>query len=105
MKRNAPAIKLRSAILETSRINPAGSRPVPPNFIITTLPSNPLKMIFRALPASSGFIALICRRFRDLYRNTAKGKKEKHATFKYSIVSKAAFWLYLEEHEGKYKYR
>ena len=72
---------------------------VPPNLIITVLPPDPLKMIFRALPASNLFVAPVCRRFRDLYGDAIKEKK-KHNTYQYSIASEATLEQYLETEEG-----
>jgi len=85
-------------------INSVGVPQVPPNFINTVLPPDPLKIIFRALPASYRFVAPVCRRFRNLYGETIKEKK-KHNTYKYSIASEAALQLYLEEQDYKYKTR
>mmetsp|Transcript_18620 Transcript_18620/g.37060 ORF Transcript_18620/g.37060 Transcript_18620/m.37060 type:complete len:257 (-) Transcript_18620:27-797(-) len=70
---------------------------VPPNLIITVLPHDPLKMIFRTLPASNLFVAPVCRRFRDVYAEAITEKKKKHTTCKYSLASEAALHLYLKE--------
>jgi len=82
-------------------INSVGVPQVSPNLINTVLPPDPLKMIFRALPASYRFVAPVCRRFRNLFGETIKEKK-KHNTYKYSIASEAALQLYLETKVGGY---
>eukprot|EP00588_Corethron_pennatum_P032747 CAMPEP_0194349390 /NCGR_PEP_ID=MMETSP0171-20130528/107064_1 /TAXON_ID=218684 /ORGANISM="Corethron pennatum, Strain L29A3" /LENGTH=266 /DNA_ID=CAMNT_0039116835 /DNA_START=101 /DNA_END=897 /DNA_ORIENTATION=- len=93
----------RPAAAETALQNPVGVPQVPPDLINTVLPPDPLRMIFRALPASHCFIAPVCRRFRDLYGDATKEKKKKKhetyedPTYKYSIVSEAALQLYVEE--------
>eukprot|EP00588_Corethron_pennatum_P018619 CAMPEP_0194308900 /NCGR_PEP_ID=MMETSP0171-20130528/5863_1 /TAXON_ID=218684 /ORGANISM="Corethron pennatum, Strain L29A3" /LENGTH=79 /DNA_ID=CAMNT_0039061771 /DNA_START=207 /DNA_END=442 /DNA_ORIENTATION=+ len=75
MKRNASTMESRSAAVEISSHHPVGVPPIPPNLILTTLPSDPLKMIFATLPASHLSIAPVCRRFRDLYGDTLNKKK------------------------------
>jgi len=97
MTRNAFTMASQPTAVETPSQNPVGSPPVPPNLIITALPADPLKMIFRALPASHSFVAPVCRRFRDLYGDAKKEKKEKHTTYIYSIASEAALQTYLED--------
>jgi len=74
---------------------------VPPNLIITTLPPDPLKMIFKALPSSNYFVAPVCRRFRDLYEDATK-EKEINGTYTYSIASEAALQEYLKEQVSSY---
>eukprot|EP00588_Corethron_pennatum_P008616 CAMPEP_0194270238 /NCGR_PEP_ID=MMETSP0169-20130528/4264_1 /TAXON_ID=218684 /ORGANISM="Corethron pennatum, Strain L29A3" /LENGTH=126 /DNA_ID=CAMNT_0039012209 /DNA_START=219 /DNA_END=596 /DNA_ORIENTATION=+ len=90
------------ATVEMPSKNPVDSPSVPLNFINTALPSDLLKMIFGFLPASYLFVAPVCRRFRDLYEETTKEKKEKHATYVYSIASEAALQAYLEEQERRH---
>merc|ERR1719469_209761 len=104
MEQNVSTMKSVPTAVEIPSKNPVGSPPVPPNLINTVLPPDPLKMIFRALPASNLFIAPVCRRFRDLYRDATREKKVKHATFKFSIVSEAALRMYLEEQDYDYEY-
>merc|ERR1719469_450667 len=67
MKRNASTMESQPAAVETPSPHPASVPQIPSNLIITVLPPDPLKMIFRALPASNLFVAPVCRRFRDLY--------------------------------------
>eukprot|EP00588_Corethron_pennatum_P027442 CAMPEP_0194316962 /NCGR_PEP_ID=MMETSP0171-20130528/13704_1 /TAXON_ID=218684 /ORGANISM="Corethron pennatum, Strain L29A3" /LENGTH=356 /DNA_ID=CAMNT_0039073385 /DNA_START=31 /DNA_END=1101 /DNA_ORIENTATION=- len=69
---------------------------IPPDLIHTVLPPDPLRMIFRSLPASHLFLAPVCRRFRDLYRDSIEEKK-KHQTYKYAITSEAALQAYLKK--------
>merc|ERR1719469_280880 len=98
MEQNASTMKSVPVALEIPPQNPIGRPAVPPDFIITALPSDPLKIIFKFLPASHLFIAPVCRRFRDLYGDARKEeKKKKYATFKFSIVTEAALQIYLKE--------
>ena len=89
----------RPAAMEASSQNPIVSPPVPPDFIITALPPDLLRMTIKMLPASNLFVAPVCRRFRDLYGEATKEKKEKHATYEYSITTEAALTAYLEEQD------
>jgi len=95
-QRRGPA----TAAVETPSPHPIGVS----NLIVTVLPPDPLKMIFKALPASYLFVAPVCRRFRDLYGDARKEKK-KHATYQYSIASEAALEAYLEKEKGRYNTR
>jgi len=96
MQQNASTMESRSVAVETPSPHHVGVPQVPPNLIITALPPDPLKMIFRALPASNRFVAPVCRRFRDLYGEATK-ENNKHDTYKYSIASEAALEAYLKE--------
>merc|ERR1719469_1068827 len=96
MEQNASTMRSVPTAVEIPSPNPVGSLSVPPNLIITALPPDPLKMIFRTLPASNLFVAPVCRRFRDLYGDATKEKEENHTTYKYSIASEAALQLYVK---------
>jgi len=61
--------------------------------ITDALPGAILNAIFETLPASHLFIAPVCRRFHNLYGAAI----ETYKTFKYSVVTKAALELYLND--------
>merc|ERR1719469_869456 len=102
MEQDASTMKSVPVALEIPPQNPIGRPAAPPNLIITALPSDPLKIIFKFLPASHLFVAPVCRRFRDLYGDARKEKKKKkYATCKFLIVTEATLQIYLEKTEER----